>query len=187
VSGRGLIEPGSNRVELRGCAHRCGRLFQIRNPKSARRYCSTRCRDAAKQQRWADRRLASLTTMDNAAPDAAPRHPQGDPMTAAVAEHPRPTLTLVPPLVERPVTTVYTLPACFGCNKTKDKLDEYGVEYTVVDMSKDPDALAAVRELGYQQAPVVITTVPGAPDDHWSGLRVDKINEVRARWQAANA
>lgn len=43
-------------------------------------------------------------------------------------------------------------------------------------MSQDADALERVKALGYLQAPVVITD-----EDHWSGFRPDKIDELAAR------
>ena len=66
--------------------------------------------------------------------------------------------------------TVYSKPACVQCNATVRALDKKGIEYKVVDMSQDIDALERVRALGYMQAPVVM-----AGSDHWSGFRPDKI------------
>lgn len=66
--------------------------------------------------------------------------------------------------------TVYSKPACVQCNATVRALDKKGIEYDVVDMSQDMDALERVRALGYMQAPVVM-----AGSDHWSGFRPDKI------------
>ena len=72
--------------------------------------------------------------------------------------------------------TVYTKPSCVQCNATYRALDSKGIEYEVLDVSQDEQALAAVKELGYLQAPVVITD-----EDHWSGFRPDKIAELAAR------
>ena len=66
--------------------------------------------------------------------------------------------------------TVYSKPACVQCNATVRALDKKGIEYQVIDMSQDMDALEHVRALGYMQAPVVM-----AGSDHWSGFRPDKI------------
>lgn len=66
--------------------------------------------------------------------------------------------------------TVYSKPACVQCNATVRALDKKGIEYDVIDMSQDMDALERVRALGYMQAPVVM-----AGSDHWSGFRPDKI------------
>lgn len=51
-----------------------------------------------------------------------------------------------------------------------------GIDYEIIDMSQDFDALERVKALGYLQAPVVITD-----EDHWSGFRPDKIDELAAR------
>lgn len=74
--------------------------------------------------------------------------------------------------------TVYTKPACVQCNATYRSLDNKGIEYEVVDITEDAAALETVKEMGYLQAPVVITS-----DDHWSGFRPDKIEELAARLQ----
>lgn len=72
--------------------------------------------------------------------------------------------------------TVYTKPACVQCNATYRALDAKGIEYDVLDVSQDADALERVKALGYLQAPVVITD-----EDHWSGFRPDKIAALAAR------
>ena len=72
--------------------------------------------------------------------------------------------------------TVYTKPACVQCNATYRALDSKGIEYEVLDLSQDPAALEQVKALGYLQAPVVITD-----EDHWSGFRPDKIDELASR------
>ena len=69
--------------------------------------------------------------------------------------------------------SVYSKPSCVQCTATYRALDKQGIEYEIFDVSADDKALAAVKELGYMQAPVVITD-----DDHWSGFRPDKITEL---------
>jgi len=69
--------------------------------------------------------------------------------------------------------TVYTKPACVQCNATYRALDRKGIEYKKVDISQDPEALDRIRDLGFMQAPVVITDT-----DSWSGFRPDKIEEI---------
>ena len=73
--------------------------------------------------------------------------------------------------------TVYTKPSCVQCTATYRALDSKGIEYNVLDLSEDPSALEQVKSLGYLQAPVVITD-----EDHWSGFRPDKIDELAARF-----
>ena len=72
--------------------------------------------------------------------------------------------------------TVYTKPSCVQCTATYRALDSKGIEYEVLDLSQDPAALEQVKALGYLQAPVVITD-----EDHWSGFRPDKIDELATR------
>lgn len=72
--------------------------------------------------------------------------------------------------------TVYTKPSCVQCTATYRALDSKGIEYEVLDLSQDEAALEAVKELGYLQAPVVVTD-----DEHWSGFRPDKISALAGR------
>lgn len=69
--------------------------------------------------------------------------------------------------------TVYSKPACVQCTATTRALDAKGIDYDVVDLTKDPEAMAKVTELGYRQAPVVISG-----DDHWAGFRPDMIGKI---------
>lgn len=66
--------------------------------------------------------------------------------------------------------TVYSKPSCVQCDATYTALNRKGVEYAVVDITQDKEALEMIRNLGYLQAPVVMT-----PDTHWSGYSPDKI------------
>ncbi len=66
--------------------------------------------------------------------------------------------------------------SCVQCNATYRALDSKGIEYNVLDVTEDPAALEQVKSLGYLQAPVVITD-----EDHWSGFRPDKIDELASR------
>ena len=72
--------------------------------------------------------------------------------------------------------TVYTKPSCVQCTATYRALDSKGIEYNILDLSQDESALETVKELGYLQAPVVV-----ADDEHWSGFRPDKIDELASR------
>jgi len=75
-----------------------------------------------------------------------------------------------------PATTVYSKPDCVQCNATYRALDKKGVHYTVVDLTQDPTALNYVRQLGHQQAPVVVIATSTQPV-HWSGFQPALINE----------
>lgn len=59
-------------------------------------------------------------------------------------------------------------------------LDRRGIEYRVVDVMEDAEAFEYVKSLGYQSVPVVVTK-----DLHWSGLRLDLIDEIIAGVKAA--
>lgn len=68
--------------------------------------------------------------------------------------------------------TVYSKPACVQCTATTRALTARGVDYTVVDLTQDAEAMAKVTALGYRQAPVVI-----AGDAHWAGFDPVKIDK----------
>lgn len=68
------------------------------------------------------------------------------------------------------MVTVYSLPNCVQCDSTKRLLTRSEVAFEEVDLSQNPEAMAMVRELGYNSAPVVM-----AGEDHWSGFRPDKL------------
>lgn len=72
--------------------------------------------------------------------------------------------------------TVYSKPACVQCDATYRALDKQGLQYEVVDIMTDAEALESIKALGYQQAPVVF-----AGGDHWSGFRPDKIKALAAQ------
>ena len=72
--------------------------------------------------------------------------------------------------------TIYSQPSCVQCTATYKALDKLGLDYDVVDLSTDADALDPVQALGYQQAPGVMVD-----DEHWSGFRPDKIADLAAR------
>jgi glutaredoxin-like protein NrdH len=64
------------------------------------------------------------------------------------------------------------------CEATSMTLQDMEIEYTYTDMSKDADALALAKSLGFMQAPVVVVRdAAGAIVDKWSGFRPEKIAE----------
>lgn len=71
--------------------------------------------------------------------------------------------------------TVFTTPNCVQCEQTKRALDKKNLEYKVVDLSKDPEAMALVQREGFSSAPVVFTDT-----DKWSGFRFNKLNALVA-------
>lgn len=73
---------------------------------------------------------------------------------------------------------VYSKPNCVQCDATYKALEKHGLEFTTIDLSSDPDALAMVKGLGYQSAPVVM-----ADGEHWAGFRPDRIKQTAAKVQ----
>ncbi len=69
--------------------------------------------------------------------------------------------------------TVYSKPACVQCTATTRALDARGIDYSLIDLTEDADALAHVTALGYRQVPVVI-----AGEAHWAGFRPDMISRL---------
>lgn len=78
--------------------------------------------------------------------------------------------------------TVYTKPMCVQCDATKRALNKAGLEYKLVDITEDAEALAQVKSMGFLQAPVVTTE-----NDAWSGFRPDKIKALAANSAAAKS
>ena len=66
--------------------------------------------------------------------------------------------------------TVYSKPACVQCTATTRALSAKGIDFALIDLTEDEQAMAHIAELGYRQVPVVTTA-----DDHWAGFRPDKI------------
>lgn len=73
------------------------------------------------------------------------------------------------------MTIVYTNPNCVACDQTKRWLDKNNLDYDVIDLSKDSEAMAMVQTLGFKAAPVVITDT-----DKWAGFRLDKLQALAA-------
>ncbi|MDO5726735.1 MAG: glutaredoxin-like protein NrdH [Bowdeniella nasicola] len=76
--------------------------------------------------------------------------------------------------------TVFSKPNCVQCDATYRALRKQGLDYTVVDITEDAEALENVKALGYVQAPVVF-----ADGEHWSGFRPDRIKAIARQAAAA--
>lgn len=68
------------------------------------------------------------------------------------------------------MTTVYTKPACVQCDATKRLMDNLGINYNSVDITKDEVAYDKIVSMGFQSVPVVISE-----NSSWSGFQPDKI------------
>jgi glutaredoxin-like protein NrdH len=69
--------------------------------------------------------------------------------------------------------TIYTTPNCVQCDTTKRLFTKAGIEYNLIDLSNDPEAMEMVKGLGHTASPVVI-----AGERHWSGFRINKIQKT---------
>jgi len=58
--------------------------------------------------------------------------------------------------------------------------DEAEIEYQIIDLSQDAQAMEMVKGMGYVSAPVVI-----AGDSHWSGFRHDKVLNAISQYRMA--
>ena len=54
------------------------------------------------------------------------------------------------------MVTVYSKPNCMACNFTKKYLNDKGVKFEEIDVLKDAESLAMLRDEGYSQMPVVV-------------------------------
>ena len=69
---------------------------------------------------------------------------------------------------------IYTKNHCVQCNATKNAMDRHDIDYQLINLDTQPEAIDALKALGYRQVPVVM-----ADGDHWSGFRPDKIASLR--------
>ena len=52
--------------------------------------------------------------------------------------------------------TIYSKPNCMACNFSKKYLTDKGVEFEEIDVFKNAEALAMLRDKGFSQMPVVV-------------------------------
>ncbi|MCG7599976.1 glutaredoxin-like protein NrdH [Halomonas sp. McH1-25] len=69
--------------------------------------------------------------------------------------------------------TIYSKPNCMQCNATYRALDKQGLDYSVIDISVETEAVRDVESLGYRQLPVVVVG-----EEHWSGFRPERIRQL---------
>lgn len=84
--------------------------------------------------------------------------------------------------------TVYSKPRCSQCDATARLLNKMGTPYMKVDVTEDDVAYAFVKNMGYQQVPVVVVRDRHANTDgdergdniveHWSGFNPDRVKRA---------
>uniref|UniRef100_UPI003F49B0A3 glutaredoxin domain-containing protein n=1 Tax=Arthrobacter silvisoli TaxID=2291022 RepID=UPI003F49B0A3 len=82
--------------------------------------------------------------------------------------------------------TVYTQEHCQPCKATKRWLDKRGITFAEVDVTTSPDDAAAIRALGFKEAPVVIVST-GDPETDlmWSGFDPNNLTKYAHQTKAA--
>lgn len=80
-----------------------------------------------------------------------------------------------------PPVTVYTKDDCRQCDATKRWLETRDIPFTVEDLT-EPGNLAAAKELGHMQAPVIIVG-----NHHWSGFNPTELEALKARRESSTA
>lgn len=65
---------------------------------------------------------------------------------------------------------IYSKQNCSNCEKTKNKFNILGIDYDIVDISTDREALKKIKAMGFKEAPVVVTG-----SESWSGYQEHKI------------
>ena len=80
-----------------------------------------------------------------------------------------------------PEITVYTTSRCVQCMLTKKLLAAHDQPYREINVEKDPEAAALLKEKGYMKAPVVMTSL----GEEWTGFRPDLLEGfIRAAKEA---
>ena len=69
---------------------------------------------------------------------------------------------------------VYTKPNRQQCNFTKIFINDNGIEAEFIDVTKDDQALAEMKALGYNSIPVVYVD----ETTHWFGFRPDELEKL---------
>lgn len=70
--------------------------------------------------------------------------------------------------------TVFSKDNCIQCKMTKKTLEQYGIAYVERNVSHDAEALAFLKEQGYQSVPVVMSK----DMDPINGFRPDLLSSL---------
>lgn len=73
-----------------------------------------------------------------------------------------------------PEITLYSRDLCQPCKATVRKLNKHGLAFTEKNTSHDEAAAQFLRDAGYTEAPVVITS----DGREWTGFRPDLIEAI---------
>ncbi|MHA7210815.1 glutaredoxin family protein [Arthrobacter sp. MDT1-65] len=70
--------------------------------------------------------------------------------------------------MNQPAVTLYSKDPCVQCTAAKRFMNRKGIDYTIVDVTKDADALKYITGLGYKAVPVTVVDTETQPV-HWFG------------------
>lgn len=79
-----------------------------------------------------------------------------------------------------PSVTVYTRPACYPCDATKNQLTKFAIPFTEVPIADAPEIAATAREAGWSSAPIVFADTDHTGPLMWGGYRPDRIARLVA-------
>ncbi len=71
---------------------------------------------------------------------------------------------------------VYSKPNCPQCVLTKNELERLNIEFDVIDVSTDTDAVSHLKQMGFRALPVV-----KANGEYWSGHKSDKLKSIQVQ------
>jgi len=71
---------------------------------------------------------------------------------------------------------LYTTPGCMSCRSLAKAMDKRGIVFDTINLAQNPEMLEQLKELGYQEAPIVTTD-----GFSFSGYRPGKIEELARR------
>lgn len=90
-------------------------------------------------------------------------------------------MTIRPEFANRLPIVMYGKPRCVQCDATERWLKSNGVPYVKHDVESDPALLELVKNMGYQQAPVVVVPMDWpTPGHHWSGFNPVNLGKLLA-------
>jgi len=75
---------------------------------------------------------------------------------------------------------MYGKPSCVQCDATERYLKSHHIPYRKIDVTQDESALQKIKDMGYQQAPVVMVPFDWECEArHWSGFQPDLLKSLR--------
>lgn len=90
-----------------------------------------------------------------------------------------------PPKKPNHSITVYSKPGCVQCHAVMRALAKAGVTHKIVDVTQDAEGLAAIKAMGYTQAPIILWVDANGFEHHRYGFVPDFIKRAVADLQVA--